>query len=352
MPDRQPCHRSNDHFCPADGQYQFNTDVVFSDNGTLVGRYHKQNLYFEAAYDTPANCEYVTFTTPFAGRFGVFTCFDILFRDPAVTLVKDMGIRQLVYPTAWMNQLPLLAAVQFQRSFSYSTGATLLAANIRSAALGMTGSGIYTPWDAVYHHALEGETGKLLVHTVPVLDRSLLRGATEREKIRLVPFSGHSGVEKERLWSVKEFQNNSDRQYCRKEDSNRASSDKPAPFTSTMMHDTFTLELLYGRQGNITVCDGLFCCHLLFHRTKSYDELYALGAFNGLHVVHGTYHLEICALIRCAGLDETSCGEEIEQAQTLVDFHLSGTFSTHYVYAGVMGSGMTLEPPDQSGWNN
>ncbi|XP_062846869.1 biotinidase [Trichomycterus rosablanca] len=352
MPDRQPCDKSNDPFCPADGQYQFNTDVVFSDNGTIVARYHKQNLYFEAAYDTPPKCEYVFFTTPFAGRFGVFTCFDILFKDPAVTLVKDMGIRQLVYPTAWMNQLPLLAAVQFQRSFSYSTGATLLAANIRSAALGMTGSGIFTPWDAVYHHDMEGETGKLLVHKLPVLDPSLLGDAEERNRLRLVPFSGHSGVEIENPWSVKEFQKNSDREYCLKEDSSCDSPDRPTPFTSTMMYDTFTLVPLDGRQGNITVCDGSFCCHLLFHRSNPNEELYALGAFNGLHVVHGTYHLEVCALVRCTRLDSTSCGEETEQAQTLVDFHLHGTFSTQHVYAGVLGSGMTLERPDQSGWEN
>ncbi|KAK3532033.1 hypothetical protein QTP86_003479 [Hemibagrus guttatus] len=222
MPDCQPCNRSLNPLCPADGHYQFNTNVVFSDNGTIVARYHKQNLYFEAAFDTPPTCEYVTFTTPFAGRFGVFTCFDILFREPVVTLVKDMGIRQLVYPTAWMNQLPLLAAVQFQRSFSYSAGVTLLAANIRSAAMGMTGSGIFTPWDALYHHDTEAETGKLLVLRVPVLDPLLLGDAPERASLKLVPFSG------------------------------------------------------FPKKTN----------------SSPEEEIYALGAFDGLHVVHGTYYLE------------------------------------------------------------
>uniref|UniRef100_A0A8D2HS46 Biotinidase n=1 Tax=Urocitellus parryii TaxID=9999 RepID=A0A8D2HS46_UROPR len=42
---KQPCH-SNDPGCPNDGRYQFNTNVIFSNNGTLVDCYGKHNLYF------------------------------------------------------------------------------------------------------------------------------------------------------------------------------------------------------------------------------------------------------------------------------------------------------------------
>lgn len=352
MPDRQPCSRSVDPRCPADGRYQFNTDVVFSDNGTIVARYHKQNLYFEAAFDPPPACEYVTFTTPFAGRFGVFTCFDILFREPAVTLVKDIGVRQFVYPTAWMNQLPLLAAVQIQRSFSYSAGVTLLAANIRSAALGMTGSGIYTPWDALYHHDTEGEAGKLLVLRVPVLDPLLLGDAPERAGRKLVPFSGFPKVAIGEQPDPRLFQRRSDSDFCPKED---PSCDKwSTPFTSTMMHDTFTLVPLHGREGNLTACDGSFCCHLHFQKTNSppEEELYALGAFDGLHVINGAYYLEVCAVVRCTGLHQGSCGGETKHAHTRIDFHLHAALSTEHVFAGVLGSGMTLDRPDKSGWQS
>ena len=51
-------------------------------------RYHKRNLFGEHQFDVP-EVEYTTFDTPF-GRFGVFTCFDILFHDPAVQLVKQV----------------------------------------------------------------------------------------------------------------------------------------------------------------------------------------------------------------------------------------------------------------------
>lgn len=55
-----------------------------------MARYHKQNLYFEKAFDIPPKPEIVTFDTPFAGRFGLITCFDILFHEPTVTLLEKV----------------------------------------------------------------------------------------------------------------------------------------------------------------------------------------------------------------------------------------------------------------------
>ncbi|XP_051991885.1 LOW QUALITY PROTEIN: biotinidase [Xyrauchen texanus] len=346
MPSCQTCSRTKDPHCPVDGQYQFNTNVVFSDHGTIVARYHKQNLYFEAAFDTPPKLEYITFTTPFAGRFGVFTCFDILFRDPAVTLVKDMGVRQIVYPTAWMNQLPLLAAVQFQRSFAHAAGVTLLAANIRAADFGMTGSGIFTPWDSLIHHDTKGSSGKLLVRTVPVLDPTF-RGGVDDMTCTISPFSGYrkknqgsKELETTQMWPTSSF------------DRKQGDFDLRIPtFTSIMMYDNFTLVPLVGNEGNLSVCSGSLCCHLLFRRSVA-PEFYALGVFNGLHVVHGTYYLEVCTLVKCTGLEHSSCGGETEHARTLVDFRLEGTFTTRHVFPGILGSGMTLEIPDHSGWES
>lgn len=61
-----------------------------SSDGFLVARYHKYNLYFEEAFDVPPRPESVTFDTPFAGRFGLITCFDILFAEPTLTLVEKV----------------------------------------------------------------------------------------------------------------------------------------------------------------------------------------------------------------------------------------------------------------------
>uniref|UniRef100_A0A8C0FVZ0 Biotinidase n=1 Tax=Chelonoidis abingdonii TaxID=106734 RepID=A0A8C0FVZ0_CHEAB len=139
---KQPCEY-NDPLCPPDGRYQFNTDVVFDASGTLVARYRKQNLYFEYAFNTPPEVDHVLFDTPFAGKFGMFTCFDILFYEPAVSLIKKYNVKQVVYPTAWMNQLPLLSAIEFQQAFATAFNINVLAANIHHPTLGMTDYSLY-----------------------------------------------------------------------------------------------------------------------------------------------------------------------------------------------------------------
>ncbi|XP_061667800.1 biotinidase isoform X2 [Syngnathoides biaculeatus] len=325
MPDVQPCPLKSDptSSCPADGRWQFNTNVVFRSDGLLVARYHKQNLYFEEAFDTPPQPEIISFDTPFAGKFGLFICFDILFYEPKVTL-HERGVRQMIFPTAWMNQLPLLDSVQFQRAFSLGAGVTLLAANIRNDRLIMTGSGIYTPFGATYHHAQSGdpEEGRLLVARIPVLG-----GAAEYGKVE---------------------ETATDSGYCHHDDC--PSSPLPSStFTSTMMYDPFKFALLNGTEGNLRVCDGTFCCRLQFQRspqTKS-DELYALGAFTGKHTVNGVYAVQVCAVVRCAGSKASSCGQEVEEAETQLDFVLEGEFASKYVYPSVLGSRYILEQPQR-----
>ena len=78
--------------------YQYNTNVVYNKTGKLIARYHKENLFFEYQFDRPQTTEYIYFDSPF-GRFGVFTCFDIMFHDPAVALVSRYNVTNVVFPT-------------------------------------------------------------------------------------------------------------------------------------------------------------------------------------------------------------------------------------------------------------
>lgn len=341
MPDLQPCSlMPNPSSCPPDGHWQFNTNVVFRSDGLLVARYHKHNLYFEEAFDTPPKPEIITFNTPFAGRFGLITCFDILFYEPTVTLVTQ-GVRQLIFPTAWMNQLPLLDTIQFQQALSLGANVTLLAANIRNDRLIMTGSGIYSPFSATFHHAQKGdpEEGRLLVARVPVLDPL---------------WAGH-GVTTEEGVVSDESTSSADPRYCYSDNCidsppETISSVPPSSdtFISSMMYDPFTFVLLNEMEGEVKVCNGTFCCYLQYRRLTqdSNTELYALGAFAGTHTVNGRYALQVCALVRCAGSDVTSCGQEVEEAESKFDFLLEGKFETKYVYPSVLASKLVLEQPE------
>ncbi|MED6235058.1 hypothetical protein ATANTOWER_014339 [Ataeniobius toweri] len=330
MPDLQPCPmKTAPSSCPPDGRWQFNTNVAFSSDGLLVARYHKQNLYFEESFDTPPKLEVITFDTPFAGKFGLIICFDILFHDPTVALVK-MGVRQLIFPTAWMNALPLLDSIQFHRAFSLGANVTVLSANTRNDRLIMTGSGIFTPFSATFHHALKDdpEGGRLLVARVPVLDPMVVDDVAEST----------SSVPTESA-------------YCNKESCAASSSPHSSypTFTAFMMHDPFKFVLINETEGNLTVCDGTFCCHLQY-KWIAHDErkeLYALGAFAGLHTVNGRYALQVCAAVRCAGLEASSCGQEVEEAESKMDFLLEATFQTEYVYPSVLVNRMVLEQPEK-----
>lgn len=321
-------HCSENSLCPPDGQWHFNTNVVFRSDGLLVARYYKQNLYFEDAFDTPLDTQVVTFDTPFAGKFGLITCFDILFHHPTVSLLEK-DVRQVIFPTAWMNQLPLLDTIQFQRAFSLGANVTLLAANIRNDQLFMTGSGLYSPWSAVYHHAKRGEPeeGRLLVATMPVL-----------ESIRDQESGGpSSGV-------VSNTKGLGTEGSCHRDSCSSHS------FTSSMMHDPFTFVLLTKTEGQLSVCDGSFCCWLQYYHSldSNYTEQYALGAFAGTHTVNGRYSLQVCALVKCARSEASSCGQEVVEAHSKIDFMLEGTFSTKHVYPHVLSSGYLLEQPQRA----
>ncbi|XP_051797431.1 biotinidase-like [Acanthochromis polyacanthus] len=331
MGDLQPCPLQSppSPICPPDGHWQFNTDVAFSSDGLLVARYHKYNLFYERAFDKPPQPEIITFDTPFAGKFGLIICFDILFHDPTIALVEK-GVRQLIFPTAWMSKLPLLDSIQFQRAFSLGANVSLLAANIRYDPLNMSGSGIYTPFSATYHHAKTGEPeeGRLLVARVPVLD----------------PLWVGQGVATESSSSSA-----TDSGYFHQD----SCIDPPPPssvppsyitFTSLMMNDPYTFILLNNTEDKLQVCNGTFCCHLQYRflPQDGSKELYALGAFAGMH---RHYALQVCAVVRCANLEASSCGKGVKEAESKMEFVLEGTFGTRYVYPSVLASSVVLEEP-------
>ncbi|ELW69447.1 Pantetheinase [Tupaia chinensis] len=309
--DKKPCNTS-DSECPHDGRYQYNTDVVFDSQGQLVARYHKQNLFMgEEQFNKPKEPEVVTFNTSF-GRFGIFTCFDILFHDPAVALVKDFLVDTILFPTAWMNVLPHLSAIEFHSAWAMGMGVNFLASNIHYPSKKMTGSGIYAPGSPrVFHYDMKTEEGKLL----------------------LSQLDSHPPQPTAVNWTS----------YASSIDAVTMGNQE---FKGIIFFDEFTFVKLTEVTGNYTVCQKDLCCHLSYEMSeKRSDEVYVLGAFDGLHTVEGHYYLQICTLLKCKTTDLNTCGDSVETASTRFEmFSLSGTFRTQYVFPEVLLSEIQLAP--------
>ncbi|XP_075410032.1 vascular non-inflammatory molecule 3-like isoform X2 [Tenrec ecaudatus] len=311
--DKKPCS-ANDPQCPADGRYQYNTNVVFDSEGKLVARYHKYNLFApEIQFDFPKDSELVAFETPF-GKFGLFTCFDIFSHDPAVVVVDDLKVDSVLYPVAWYNTLPLLSAAPFHSAWARAMRVNLLAANTHNTSMHMTGSGIYAPEAVrVFHYDMETESGQLLL-------------AELSARPRLEP-TFPASID----WSA----------YAQHV---KLSSSEQSTFPGMIYFDEFTFTELKEDTGNYTVCQKDLCCHLTYRMSeKRMDEAYALGVFDGLHTVEGQYYLQICTLLKCQTTDLKTCGEPVGSAFTkFEEFSLSGTFGTSYVFPQVVLSGSQL----------
>lgn len=93
----------------------------------------------EVQFDSPEKPELVTFNTTF-GKFGIFTCFDILFHDPAVRLVSQLHVDTILFPTAWMNVLPHLTAIEFHSAWAMGMHVNFLSSNTHNLKWNMTGN--------------------------------------------------------------------------------------------------------------------------------------------------------------------------------------------------------------------
>ncbi|KAK6177051.1 hypothetical protein SNE40_015236 [Patella caerulea] len=301
MGNKQRCTRRTDSNCPSDGQYQYNTNVVYAPNGRLIARYHKQNLFYEYQFDRPRSVNYAFFETPF-GRFGTFTCFDILFEEPAITLIERYNVSNIVFPTAWMDALPLLSAIQFHSAFAQGMGVNFLAANIHVPNKRFHGSGIYTPGGPkkFYYNDVGYGGGKLIISQLNVIENRR-------------PHVAYNEVQ-------------------------RPSSEQKT-FHSYVFYDKFTFVELQRSSGVLSVCNNRLCCHLEYAINKDNSDMYAFGAFDGLHTHEGQYYLQICTLLRCANKTRSSCGQPTKQAYSeFNDIKIYGTFQTNYVFPEVLKS--------------
>jgi hypothetical protein len=98
----------------------YNTQMLLR-GGKVAGVYRKYHPFFTNCFSKPA-LELVTFDVQGA-RFGVFTCFDIVFNDPKMDLVK-MGVKLFSYSMA----MPTLGS-DAVKLFSWTSQVSLVYSN-------------------------------------------------------------------------------------------------------------------------------------------------------------------------------------------------------------------------------
>ncbi|KAM8946088.1 pantetheinase-like [Pelodytes ibericus] len=310
--DKKFCNTTNES-CPEDGLYIYDTTVVYDTSGKLIARYHKFHLFFgETQFNRPKEPEIVTFNTPF-GKFGIFICYDILFHDPAITLVTQHNVDTIVFTTAWFNYLPHYSAVGFHSSWAMAMGTNLLSSNIHNTSRKMTGSGIFSP-DKLgpYYSNKDTDEGHLVIS-------------------KLISHPRKNKASPPIQWNA----------YASSIENVPAGSNV---FNGTIFLDTFTLTELKDPQGYCTVCHNNLCCHLNYSMMEKCDnEVYVLGAYNGPHSTYKVFYTEVCTLLKCSSIE--TCVPAAESASTRFKwFSLSGTFNTSYVFPEVLLTDVQLAP--------
>ena len=409
MGDKQKCHNSLNRFlmltnyrsyiteseCPPNGWYQYNTNVVFDSDGSLLAKYHKAHLYgFERKiFDTPHSTPHAVFKTSFGVTFGTFTCFDILYCDPPLELL-NMGIRNFVFPTAWGNNYPFYTSIAFQQAWSRRTGSNFLAANLhfpnkhsfsKDIRFYLTGSGIYSQGHAL-RTFISGEnfppaSGKLLIATLkkhPSKSIVSYKHPSSAHDSATAEFRGNWQISDAadinsrpyyyNMYSTLQYYYDPSISYARiKRDEAGGKGGRNEHDTSWAKSAVGDIDMRTSTYVNFTVLDNKLTdtetatytnskaqlyieCTLEYTRQQYIDaETYALGAYIGQSRSDPLLFYAVCSLVKCASSELSTCGAPVKgyTAQTVFDgIKLSGSFPDgSVVMPEVQLSGLELANP-------
>lgn len=330
----QPGSSVGPRVCPEKGYFAFNTDVVLSNEGKFIKRYRKFNLFLEV-FDKPPTVEVAHFDTPF-GRFGIFTCFDILFKTPAVELIEKHQIDTVLFPTWWYDELPSLTSIQFQDSWSNKHKVNLLAANIHEPFIGSVGSGIYSLDKTIYVGPNE-KGPSLLTARVPIKPREIRSDSS----IKINPkYMFSSMLTKFHTWG-----------------SNL--QDDPSPY----QHENFVLMrsdsvwVLNKKEDKRTICADQVCCSVDYKISPT--SYYKLGDNKLILIVRDSLRLapfrwyeQVCTVATLtASFNAKQLNMTKFSTESYVEFdqlNLKGTFNSEYVYPiAAYSDGRLIEHEDR-----
>lgn len=284
----------------------FNTDVVFDKNGCVAARYRKINLLNENLF-VPGKAT-LYFETDFGVTFGLYTCFDIVFKHPALNVLSDLEVTDIVYPVAWFSHLPFLQGLSVHHGYAVSNKINLLAAGLHDPALRNGGTAIYLANGEILKVYINGQKGsKLLIGDVPKISRRKSdKSCQVLEQL--------SEPTKEELIDIASF----------------------ATSVEDMTNYTFKSIDLNKKEISETICSGeKFCCKFDIKLEASSKANYAYK----LVAYHGTVQLSqndrlgtrSCAVVACKSENNDSCGQRHKEPPSGVTFEkieVKGTFNS------------------------
>lgn len=166
--------------CPKDEHFQFNTNVVFENDGHLIAKYQKQHQY-DIENNTFNPGSQISSSIAFSISFGMLICLDILHKEPGSSLVSTLNMKNFILPLAWGNNFPFHMSLEVEQSWSLKHEVNLLTANLQyghesfkghsKLAYYSSGSGIYSSGHAIHYYIsdinLSSAMGDIIITEVP-----------------------------------------------------------------------------------------------------------------------------------------------------------------------------------------
>ncbi|XP_066255889.1 vanin-like protein 3 [Euwallacea similis] len=290
-----------DQNCLESEDYKYyNTVVAFGTKGSILARYRKWNLFGERGKSRPTSLDlpvlYMGNTT-----FGIMTCFDIQFGIPAFNLIKNRGVKNMIFPLQWIGELPYLTALQIQQMWAQEMNVVLLASGASLPQSGAGGSGIFMARHGPIEYDVLAESGtKLMIQTVPI-------------------DSGEFNVSYEipNTDTIDQLALSLDNFYLLVD-------------PSIKDHKSVLLNTSTNGSSEHIVCHGeddrnVLCCHfntfITLNSTSTAGNAYTyhLVAFNGVRTYSGVYYggVETCGVVACLNQSINSCGQRFSNYSTI-----------------------------------
>ncbi|XP_065082258.1 vanin-like protein 1 isoform X2 [Ochlerotatus camptorhynchus] len=279
--------------CAPNGLYHFNANVVFDRNGRVIARYRKFNLFGEAGINVTSWADLTHFETDFGVKFGTFICFDLMFEQPALQLVRS-GVTDFIFSTMWFSELPFLTAAQIQQAWAYTNNVNFLAAGASFPEVGSTGTGVFAGKRgrivAVMNHNADS---KLYVAQVPKISRP-------QATISRQPVIRYTPAEMSNLKLKRDHI-----------DGYRTSN---LPLNVSSHQES--------------LCQGSLCCNFTIDYTVTLPAdvnqqyyRYMLAVSEGKRTFDGFADgmITTCAIFACAGEDQKSCSTRFEDPSKVVE---------------------------------